>query len=425
MNFFKNTFLNPLFKISSLNGISVIVKIFIGFIISKFIALFVGPSGMALVGNMRNFLATTEAISSLGFENGVVKYVASHKEDELELKKTLSTAFITVFAVCICVSTILFFFSSDFNVAIFGYQHCYNFVFKALAFALPLYIGNIFLVATINGLGYFKKVIYINIIGSFIGLLVSLLLIYQLKTEGAILSIISTPSLLFLVSFFIINKKINFLSDIKFKFYDFKLLQNLSSYSLMALVSSVFGPIIFIAIRKYIIFNLSLVDAGFWEAISRISSYYFMFITSILGIYFLPKLSVSKNYKDTSEIIWSFYKGVFPIFIFGMLLLYLLKDTVIQLIFTNQFSAISKLFFWQILGDIFKAASYVLAFLFYAKKLTKAFIISEICSLLLLYFSSIFFINKFGIEGVVMAHALTNFTYLIVLSIYFRKYLFA
>ena len=66
-------------------------------------------------------------------------------------------------------------------------------------------------------------------------------------------------------------------------------LQNLSSYSLMALVSSVFGPLIFIAIRKYIIYNLSIEDAGFWEGMSRISSYYFLFITSILSIYFLPK----------------------------------------------------------------------------------------------------------------------------------------
>ncbi|MBC7522950.1 MAG: O-antigen translocase [Flavobacterium sp.] len=412
-----------MFKISSLNGISIILKFCIGFITSKFIALFVGPSGMALVGNMRNFLASTEAFASLGFENGVVKYVASHKEDEIELKKTLSTVFITVFAVCFCVAITLFCFSEYFNRSIFGLQNQYGFVFKVLALVLPFYIGNIFLVATINGLGNFKKVIYINIIGSCIGLLVSLILIYQLKTEGAILSIIATPSLLFLISFFFINKEINILSNINFKFYDFKSLHNLSSYSLMALVSSVFGPMVFIAIRKYIILNLSLVDAGFWEAISRISSYYFMFITSILSIYFLPKLSISKNYKDTSAILWSFYKGVFPIFVIALIMLFFLRDIAIQLIFTKQFLPVTKLFFWQMVGDIFKAASYVLAFLFYAKRLTKAFIISEIGSLLLLYFSSLFFIHKFGIEGVVMAHALTYFIYFIVLSLYFRKYL--
>jgi PST family polysaccharide transporter len=397
----------------------------IGIITSKVIAVFVGPSGMALVGNLRNFITTTEAFATLGFENGVVKYVAEHKNEEEKLKQSLSTIFISVLGVCFVLSLGLFLFSNYFNNSIFGSEYHYAFVFKALAFALPFYIGNIFLIATINGLGEYKKVIYVNSIGSCIGLGVSLVLISKLKTEGALLAIILTPSLLFLVSFLSINKEIAIFKVVHSKFYNFYFLKNLTSYSLMALVSAVFGPMVLLAIRKNIILNLGIEQAGFWEAISRISSYYFLFITSLIGIYFLPKLVMSKDNKETKVLFWEYYKGILPLFIVGMVIIYFLRDFIIQILFTKQFLPVSKLFFWQLIGDTFKAASFILGYQFYAKKLTKAFIFFELLSLAILYFSSIYFVSQYNIEGIVMAHAFTYSIYLATLSIYFRKSLFS
>src|SRR5262249_53188836 len=155
---------------TSLNSVSILIRFCIGFITSKVIAIFVGPGGMALVGNLRNFITTTEAFASLGFENGVVKYVAEQKDEKEKLKVTLSTIFISVTAVSGLLSLVLYLFADYFNTTVFGNLYQCNFVFRALALALPFYIGNIFLIATINGLGKFKKVIYINIIGSLIGL---------------------------------------------------------------------------------------------------------------------------------------------------------------------------------------------------------------------------------------------------------------
>lgn len=424
MKYLKEILSKPLFKATSLNGISILLKVAIGFITSKVIAVFVGPSGMALVGNLRNFITTTEAFATLGFENGVVKYVAEHKQEEDKLKQTLSTIFLSVLVVCVVLSLGLFLFSDYFNSSIFGSAYQYSFVFKAFAIALPFYIGNIFLIATINGLGEYKKVIYINSIGSCIGLVVSVLLIMKLKTEGALLSIILTPSLLFLISLLSINKKIAIFKVVHSKFYNLSFLKSLSSYSLMALVSAVFGPMVLLAIRKNIILNLGIEQAGFWEAMSRISSYYFLFITSLIGIYFLPKLAIAKDNKETKSLFWEYYKGILPVFIVGMIAIYFLRDIIIQVLFTKQFLPVSKLFYWQLIGDTFKAASFILGYQFYAKKLTKAFIFFELFSLAVLYFSSIYFISIFKIEGVVIAHAITYGVYLVTLSIYFRKSLF-
>ena len=413
-----------LFKITSLNSLSIVLKIAVGFITSKFIALFVGPAGMALVGNFRNFLSSTQAVATLGFETGIVKYVAEYKNNQDYLKKIIATITIFLLGFSILISAVIFFCADFLNLQIFGLSHQYSFVFKALSAALPFYVCSLFLIAIINGLGCFKKVIFINCIGYIIGLFISILIIYYLKTEGALLAIIITPSLLFFVSLYYINNEIAILRYIKFSFFDASILKKFSSYSVMIFVSSIIGPLVLLAIRNNFIEKIGINEAGFWEAISRISSYYMLFITTILSLYFLPKLSESKSVQATNQLFWKYFKTILPLFGFGLIIVYFIRFYIISILLTKEFLPTEKLFFYQLLGDFLRAASYVLAFQFYAKKMTTAFVISELLSLGVLYFSSIYFVAHFGFQGIVMSHCTTYLVYLAGLLLYFRKEVF-
>jgi len=421
LNIFKQITQKELFKITSLNSISVILKIIIGFVSSKVIAVFIGTSGMALVGNLRNFTASVEGIATLGFTNGIVKYVAQKEDNQEELKQFLSTVFITLFCVIAILSGLLYFLANYLNQEIFGSDFQYEWIFKAFGLALPWYIASLVLVSVINGFGEFKKVIYINIIGNVLGLLITIGLIFFYKTFGALLAVILSPSVLFFVTLFFIHKKINLFQLISIKSFNFSVLKPMSEYSLMALISMIFGPMVYLAIRNSIIEDFDINQAGYWEAITRISNYYLLFLTTVLTVYFLPKLSKSTSNAETKKVIWSYYKGIIPVFLVGLIVVYLLKNILIQILFTKEFLPISKLFFWQLLGDFFKALSTILALQFFAKKLTKAFIVAEIFSLSILWFSSTYLLSVYEIEGIVMAHAFTFFIYFVVLGIYFRK----
>lgn len=424
MNFYRKIIQTSLFKITSLNSLSVVLKIGIGLITSKILAVFVGPSGMALVGNLRNFLTSLENISTLGFQNGIVKYVAENEKSKQEFQKIITTVFITLLVIALLLSGILFFNAGYWNTRIFGSNTEYLLVFKALSLVLPFYVMSIFFIAVINGLGKFQKVIGINIIGNTIGLLVSIFMILQFKTVGALLATIVAPALLFFVTFYLIQKEIKIFQIIKLPFFDFQVLKNLSSYSLMALVSSVFGPIVFLAIRNHIIQDLGIEQAGYWETITRVSTYYMLFVSTILTVYFLPKLAKASTFSETKTVFWQYYKFILPLFVLALTVLYFSRYFVVEVIFTKEFLPVTNLFFWQLLGDVFKVCSLILGYQFFAKKLTTAFIITELFSLLLLYFLSLFCIKVFQIEGVVIAYAFQNLIYFIVLSIYFRKSLF-
>jgi len=396
-----------------------LIKIAIGLITSKLLAIFIGSSGMAVVGNFRNFMSGLESVSTLGFTNGIVKYIAEN--DKQKNSKLIATVFILLIFVISILSFGLFFSSNYWNTKIFGSNFQFQIIFKILAIILPLYAISLVLLAIINGLGKFKSVIYINTIGNIIGLFTSAILLFHYKVLGALLSLVIAPSILFFVCSYYLFKEINFIEIVKFKNFDSQIIKNLSQFSLMTLVSAIISPFVSIAIRNNIISNYGIEQAGFWETITRISSYYLLFITSILGIYYLPKLAVSKNNLETKTIFWDYYKTLIPIFMIGLICIYFLRFFIIKMLFTPEFVPVTSLFFWQLIGDLLKVCSWILAFNLLAKKHTLSYILIEIFSLFITYTSSIYFLQLFKLEGVVIAHCFTYLIYLIVLSIYFRK----
>ena len=149
-----------------------------------------------------------------------------------------------------------------------------------------------------------------------------------------------------------------------------------------------------------------------------------MFASTILTVYYLPKLAVAKDDFETKNTFWSYYKNILPLFIIGLTGIYFLRFFIVQLLFTKEFMPVTDLFFWQLVGDVLKVAFLILGFQFFAKKLTFAFIVFEITSLVVLYLSSIYLIQFFGIQGIVMAQAFDNLIYLLIVGFFFRKSLF-
>ncbi len=425
MKFLRHIHRLPLFKITSLNSLSVIVKIGVGVVSSKVMAVFVGPSGLALVGNFRNFITSIETVSTLGLQNGVVKYVVDAKDDAPALQKVLATVFNSLAAMVVVLSAGLLLFAHFWSVWLFGPASDFHSVFIALALALPWYAASILLVSVLNGLGQFQQVIRVNLWGNFLGLLVSLVLVWQLHTQGALLSLVIPPALLFFIVFYYLNQKIHFADLLSWQAFDRKLLWQLSSYSLMALVATVLGPLVYVQIRNEVIAQLGTVQAGYWEAMTRISSYYFLFIATLLSVYFLPKLSQAKTNKATQQVFFSYYKLVLPLFVLGLFILYLGRNFWVPLLFSKAFAPVTDLFFWQMVGDVFKAASLILGYQFFAKKMTVSFILCELASLGAFYICTLICLPKFQLQGVVMAQALAYVGYFFLLVGLFRKQLLA
>jgi PST family polysaccharide transporter len=183
--------------------------------------------------------------------------------------------------------------------------------------------------------------------------------------------------------------------------------RKLVPYAIMALVTTIALPVVFILIRNYISETIGLKEAGYWEAMNRISTYYLMFINSLLVLYILPKFSKIQDIDEFVKEVFQVYKTIVPVMLVGMVIIFILKTSIIKLVFTDEFLPTQELFIWQLLGDFLKVLCIVLSYQFLAKKMFWHFIIIEVFFVILMYLLSILSIDAFGYKGVTIAHSIS------------------
>lgn len=412
---------NPLFAVTSLNSAGVLVKIIAGFISSKVLAYVVGPQGMALVGNMQNFITAAHNIATAGLYEGIVTYVARHREDAEQLKKLLASVLSVITAATVGTSVVLIGGAGYWSQLIFE-TAAYRYVFIILGLSLPLYAFNMFYLAVLNGYGRYRTYIFINMAGYGLTLFLIVFLVWQYEIDGALTAMVAIPALLMGVT--LLFAPPGKILRISFKNSSGRFRKGLLHYAIMTLVSSLAIPAVYILIRNYIRNTIGIAEAGYWEAMNRISAYYLMFVSSLMTLYILPKMAGFSSYMNFRATIKEFYKTVLPLFILGLTGVYLLRYEIIRLILTEEFLPTARLFLWQHVGDVFKVAAMVIAYRFYVRKLVLPFVISELISVGLFYGLSLYFLERYGLEGVVMAYACNYLLYFLLILFIFRKPLF-
>lgn len=414
-----------LIKVTSLQTTSVVTRLIAGILTSKAIAVFIGPVGLALIGNLQNFVSAFQTISIAGLYNGTVKYISELKESVTELSKVVSTVFYVGFMATVLASFFCYFNADLINDLIFPSYNNYAFVIKVFAFVLPFYALNMFSFSIMNGFSKYKILIVINIIGQILSMSVALLLIYQNAIKGALISVAIAESLIFLITLVGIINRRSLIPLIRVKSVSFRFLKQMSSYSLMALFSAVLLPLVAIAIRMYIVEHVGYKDAGFWEAMMRISKYYLMMVTSLMALYILPRFSEIDDVKEFRKEVFSFYKIIIPVLVIGFILIYLLKGLIVQAILTEEFYPVKELFLWQLLGDFLKVLSTVIAYQFLAKKMFWHYILTEAFLIISMYITSIYFIDLFdSVRGAVIGHFVTYLMYYGIILLIFGSSLF-
>ncbi|WP_159049122.1 O-antigen translocase [Shewanella baltica] len=408
-------------KVIFLTSVSTGVKLLSGLIINKFISLFIGPSGLALIGQFQNVSTIIQTFSSAGLTNGVVKYTAESNVDRMLLWSTAIK--ITIFF-SILSGLILILFSGFFSSYFMGDVNL-EYLFEIFGFTVILFSLNQLLLAIISGLKRIKLYLLLSIIQSIYSLAFSVLLIIFFKLDGAMIAMITNQSVVFFVLLFILRKddEIQIL-QFALKKFDILYAKKLLQFSMMAIVSVICIPVSTLIIRNYIGNNLSWDFAGYWQAVNYISSMYLLVISTVMTVYYLPRLSSAIEKKDLYKEIKSHSLVIVPLTILSAIIIFLLKEWIVVLLFSRDFFDMLVLFKFQLMGDVIKIIACLLSYVMLAKAMTKIFILTEIISGISLTLLSILFFKTYGFIGLSYAFFINNLMYLCMMILivyhYFR-----
>lgn len=411
---------NIVLKITSLNATVIGIRLVVSLGVQRLLAVTVGESGVAALGQIRNVMNMLSSISTLGVFNGIVKYLSEFKQDERTLVKLFSASFFLSLIGTVFSAALLFFGAGFLSEYLFNTSD-YTFIFKLLALIVPSISLNRIFYGVINGLSAYKTYAKIDLATYLVSALLLVICLLNYKIEGLLIAVILAPIIQLIVIVTLYKKTLS--QYIKFKNFSFDLSfsNKLLAFTLMSFVSTFLINYIELDIRTLITRQLNIAEAGYWTAMTFISKNYMVFATGLFTLYVLPKFAEIKSEVAFRTEVLNIYKTILPIFGVGMILVYIFRNFIIEVIYPD-FTGMTTLFKWQLLGDFIRLCSLVLAHQFIAKKMVKTFVFTEILSLGLFYLFSQLLIEPYGTEGIVIAHFLRYIVYLIVVVIAIKYY---
>ena len=411
-----------LLKTSALNGVAVLIKTATMFILNKILAVYVGPSGYAAIGQFQNFIQMVTTFAGSAINTAVIKYTAEYHEDETKQRAIWKAAGSSVLIFSFIFSLIILIFQKQLSLYIFQTIE-YQSVFVWFAVFLVLFNLNALFLAILNGKKEILKLVVANIAGSILSLLVTGFLAVQYHLYGALIALSIYQSIAFFVTLFLCYKANWFNISYLFGKIEPHIAKKFAAFALMALVSAVCVPLSQMAIRSYLSQEFGLNYAGYWEAMIRLSAAYLMLVTTTLGVYYLPRLAELTHLDEIKKEVYLGYKFIFPLAVIGGLSVYLLRDWIIALLFSQAFIPMRDLFLWQMIGDSFKIGSWILAYLMLCKAMTKLFITTEIIFALTSIALTYICTQVMGLKGVSIAHMLNYGMYWAIMSYFVIKQL--
>lgn len=415
---------SKLVTVSLFSAMSTVIKMLTAFVTAKIIATFLGPSGLGVIGQLNSFVLIVLGFATGAINNGVIKYVAEYADNIQKQRQVIHASIQISIVSSLLVCLVIVGFSEYWSEYIFGERNGYRDIILVFGFTLIFYSLYSVFVSILNGLQLFRQFNAINIITSIIGLFFTLTLIFYDGLQGALLATVTYQSIMF-VGLFFYFRKASWLSLTElWSAADKAIYIRLFKFSLMSLITILCVPYAQILIRKLILNHSGADVVGFYEGVSRISTLYLTMITSTLSVYYLPRLSEIKEVPLLKKEILQGYKILIPALIAFASVFYLCRNLVIEIAFTSEFQPMSAYFLPQLIGDILKISSWLLAFLMLAKAMTVLFIVTEIIFSATLVLLSIYLVNLYGGIGAIYAYMINYALYLITMVCVFRKIIF-
>lgn len=398
--------MRALFSVTFWTGLLTLFRMAIGFIITKFVAIYGGPSGVALLGQLQAIITTFNGVINAPVSNGIVRYTAENHEEGIEkctpwwragVKYAIGLYFIILILV--------FLFSKKMAGAFLSDENNYWLIIVAGAL-LPFTALGTLINSVINGTKEYKKYVLVGMASTLLSFFVMMWLIYRHHFHGALLSVCIQYALVGVFSILFVWRQKWF----KFKnFFGRTNKENMSGiagYISMAIISAIALPASLLLIRNDMASELGWVVTGQWQAVWRISEVYLSVLTLALGVYYLPKLSSLKDkdkllseVKTTSHIMFAL-AGVMALSV------YFLKDFIILFLFSPEFLPARSLFFLQLIGDCLKLNNWVYSYPMLARGSTKWYIFLELFFATLFYLITLILLKttSVGVESVLYSY---------------------
>lgn len=412
-----------LLKVTAMTGVLTLLKMVMGFVIAKVVAIYTGPTGLAMLGQVQGVVGVLNGISNAPASSGVVRFTSEKRASGYSACApwwSASLQWVLIFAgITIPAALVL----SEYLAELLFQDSNLSWVITVTACLLPLSAIGTLLNSVINGQQNYRRYVLLGMFSVVVSAALMLGMILYANIHGALLAAASQSALIGIVMILANFRQPWFKLRYWWKNTNSAARKSIGGYTLMALTTALTVPVSLIFVRDILVENVGWHAVGHWQAVWKISEVYLSVITIALGTYYLPKLASLTGAELIVKEIHNTAKIVFPIVCVMALAVYLSRDIAISLLFTEEFRAARELFAVQLMGDVIKILAWLYAYPMLSRGATKWFVFAEIFFSISFVIFAYYFVGLFGLSGANFAY-LTNYT-VYFLFVYLNVYRFS
>ncbi|MVG13278.1 O-antigen translocase [Aeromonas jandaei] len=411
-----------LLKVTAMTGLLTLLRMAMGFVIAKVVAIYTGPSGMAMLGQVQSLVGTLNGIINAPVASGVVRFTAEYQEQGYNVCSPWWRAalqwvlIISAFAIptgLLLAEPIASWLFQDKALA---------WVVMATVSALPLAAFGTFCNSVLNGQQLYRRFVGLGMLSAIISGCVMLVMIALYNIQGALLAAAVQSALIGVVMLIANLRQPWFKLHYWWGAVEPKARKQIGGYMLMAITSALTVPVSLIFVRNILITQVGWDATGQWQAVYKISEVYLGVITMALGTYYLPRLASLTRGDTIIREIHHTARVIIPIVTTMALGVYVLRDMAISLLFTEEFRSARDLFAIQLSGDVIKMASWLYAYPMLSSGATKWFMSTEICFSFSFVALTYLFVSIMGLKGASVAYAVNYLVYFLVVFLNVKRF---
>jgi PST family polysaccharide transporter len=387
-------------KSSALVGGSSVLKIAIGIVRTKAMALLLGPAGFGLFGLYGSITDLTQSIAGMGVNSSGVRQIAEAVGTGNSQRVSLTTVVLRRTSVVLGVigGALLLVFSRHISKLTFGDKaHAPEVALLSLVVAFGLISNG--QTALIQGMRRISDLAKISVIGAFTSLCVSVPLVYFLGQRGIVPALIAAAAMTILTSWWY-SRRVG-LSPMPLSFSDVRheassLLKLGSAFMASGLMMMGVGYLVRIMILRQLGFEAT----GLYQSAWTLGGLYVGFILQAMSADFYPRLTANIGDRvETNRLVNEQTLVGLLLAGPGVLTTLTFAPLVITVFYSAKFGAAVGILRWICLGATLQVITWPMGFIIVAKGNQVVFFLAELAWTVTALVLAFVCIRFFGLDG--------------------------
>lgn len=401
-------------KATSLFGGVQIFNILISIVRSKFVAILLGPTGIGIIGLYTSATSLINTVSGLGLNTSAVRDISqAHVSGDKRRIQLIISVFRKLVWITGVVGALICLTTSHYLSQISFGNSDYTVGFAILSISLlfqQLTTGQTTLLQGLHRFSYMAKA---NVLGSLVGLFVTVPLYYIWSFKAIVPVILLTGIMNMFFAYYYSNK-----IDIKpIKVTPKQIKREGRPMVILGIsfsVSSLLTVAAAYVIRVYISNYGSIADVGLFTAGFTIVNTSVGMVLNSMGTAYFPMLAEAANDDNKFTTLINNQIEIGLLFLVPIIVAFIIfAHIAVYILYSTKFYPVEKMMYFVMFGVFFKVISWAMSFTFGAKGDAKVFLFNEILSNIYCLLLNIICYNLWGLTGLGVSFVIGYFLYMI------------